>query len=82
LVEVAEDVEEDNARSSKVKADVYKHLMGVNDRERFGQEKKQDAGPAVVNIVFNTGINREPIQIDNAIPAEGRVIEPEPDEEH
>lgn len=76
LVEVAEDVEEDNARSSKVKADIFKHLMGVNDKERFGVAPKQDVGPVSVNIVFQTGINRDaPAQIDNAIPAEGRVVE-------
>lgn len=75
LVEVAEDVEEDNARSSKVKADVYKHLMGVNDKERFGQAPKQADVPSTINIVFNTGINREQISIDNAIPVEGKVID-------
>lgn len=74
LVEVAEDVEEDNARSSKVKADVYKHLMSVNDKERFGQAPKQDAGPPVVNIVFNTGVDRTPL------PAEVVVVNP--DDEH
>lgn len=76
LVEVAQDVEEENARSSKVKADIFKHLMGVNDRERFGQQKQEPVGPATVNIVFQTGINRdESPRIDNAIPAQGRVIE-------
>jgi hypothetical protein len=76
LVEVAERVEEDNARSSKVKADIFKHLMGVNDKERFGQAPKQDAGPTTVNIVFQTGISRDASpKIDSAIPAEGRVID-------
>lgn len=59
LVEVAEDVEEDNARSSKVKADIFKTLMSVNDKERFGQATKQEPSPPVVNIVFQTGIHRE-----------------------
>lgn len=75
LVQVAKDVEEDNARSSKVKADIYKHLMGVNDKERFGQAKQEAPAAATVNIVFQTGIQREaPAQVDNAIPVEGRVI--------
>jgi hypothetical protein len=74
LVEVAEEVDEDNARSSKVKADIMKHLMGVNDRERFGQQVKQDPAPATVNIVFQTGIQREPI------PVEGTVVNVEPSE--
>lgn len=76
LVEVADGVDEDNARSAKVKADIFKHLMSVNDRERFGAVKNEAPGPATVNIVFQTGIIRDaPAQIDNAIPAEGRVVE-------
>ena len=59
LVEVAEDVDETNARSSKVKTDIFKHLMAVNDKDRFGQQQKQDSAPPVVNIVFQTGIHRE-----------------------
>lgn len=61
LVEVAEDVEEENARSSKVKADVYKYLMGANDKERFGQAPKQDGNASVaISFTFNTGIDRDP----------------------
>lgn len=71
LVEVANEVEEDNARSSKVKADIFKHLMSVNDKERFGQAPKQDAATPTVNIVFQTGINRDPI------PVEGIVVQPD-----
>lgn len=71
LVEVAEDVEEENARSSKVKADIFKHLMGVNDKERFGTAPKQEAAAPTVNIVFQTGINRDPI------PVEGIVVNPD-----
>lgn len=79
LVEVADDVEEENARSSKVKADIFKTLMGANDRERFGQAPKADAGPVSVNIIFQTGIDRNSsVQIENAaIPAEGRVVDTE-----
>lgn len=74
LVEIAEEVEEDTARSSKVKADIMKHLMGVNDKERFGVAPKQDQGPVSVNIVFQTGITR-----DEPIPVEGQVVQPDSD---
>lgn len=76
LVEVAESVEERNARSSKVKADIFRHLMSVNDRERFGQSKSETPGPATVNIVFQTGIHREcPEQ--KTINADARVVDVE-----
>jgi hypothetical protein len=68
LVEVAEDVEEQNARSSKVKADIFKHLMGVNDRDRFGQAPKTDAAPPVVNIIFSTGIDRPQTEVIDVTP--------------
>jgi hypothetical protein len=79
LVDVADNVVEENARSSKVKADVYKHLMSVNDRDRFGnQTKVVGDATAPINITFNTGIVRDaPAQIDNAVPAVGRVVDDE-----
>lgn len=70
LAEVAETVEEENARSSKVKADIYKHLMAVDDKERFGGVNKEVAAAPVVNIVFQTGINREEPKIVPAIVVE------------
>lgn len=72
LVNVAETVEEENARSAKVKADIFKHLMAVNDKERFGVAPKQEASAPVVNIVFQTGINREPIPVEGTV-----VVEPD-----
>jgi hypothetical protein len=69
LANVAESVEEENARSSKVKADIYKHLMAVDDKERFGQAKSETAAAPAINIIFQTGIQR-----DEPIPVEGNVI--------
>lgn len=71
LAEVAESVEEENARSSKVKADIYKHLMAVDDKERFGGVQKEVAAAPVVNIVFQTGIDR------TEIPVEVEVVKPD-----
>jgi hypothetical protein len=74
LVEVAETVDETNARSSKVKADVYKHLMSVNDRERFGQQTKVvgDVNQPVT-FIFKSGIDRSPEP--EPIPVEGKVVD-------
>lgn len=70
IIEVAENVQEDTAKSSKVKIDAFKWVSEVGDREKFGSQTKLVGNAGLnVNIVFQTGIERA------AIPAEGTVIE-------
>lgn len=60
LEEAAETVDEKSARSARVKADIYKHLMAVDDRERFGQQTKVVGDPTQpVQFIIDTGIRRE-----------------------
>lgn len=71
LVELADKVKEGNAKSSKVKVDIYKHLMEVNDRERFGAQTKVVGDPnAPIQIFVNTGIDDD----DEPIKVEGRTL--------
>lgn len=60
LAELAETTDGFTSRADRVKADIYKHLMEVGDRERFGAQSKvtQEASTTVTFIV-DTGIRRE-----------------------
>lgn len=61
--DIAEKVKERNAKSSKVKLEAYKHLMAVNDRERFGQQTKVVGDPSKpISFVIDTGIHSLPMQ--------------------
>ena len=81
LAEVAETVKEYNAKSSKVKADIYKALMAVGDRERFGTQTKVVGDPnAPIAFIIDTGIRRQ--EQEPPIPVESRVINEGPPEDH
>lgn len=69
IANIADNVKEETSKSAKVKVDAWKYLAEVGDRERFGSQTKLTGVIPAVNIVFQTGIERE------AIPAEGTVIE-------
>lgn len=75
IVDVVDQVEENNAKSSKVKIDGLKWLAETDDRDKYGSQTKVTGGSPSVNIVFQTGITRE------EIPAEGKVIEQEEPED-
>lgn len=76
LQEVAKRVKESNAKSSKVKADVYKHLMAIGDREKYGQQTKIVGDPnQPVSFIVDTGIRR--LEKNPPIPAESRVVDAE-----
>lgn len=82
LQEVAETVKEGNAKSYKVKADIYKHLMAVGDKDQYGQQTKIVGDPnAPISFIVDTGIRRavspptinvESVVIDDG-PAEGNI---------
>lgn len=59
LAKLAKTVKNDTARADKVKADIYKHLMAVNDRDRFGSQTKVVGDPdAPISFVVETGIRK------------------------
>lgn len=62
LAKVADDVGEGNSKSAKVKSDIYKVLMAVGDRERFGEQRKNQDETKPLTIIFNTGIDRTELQ--------------------
>ncbi len=73
LALIADEVDETTSKSSKVKADVFKHLMEVGDRDRFGTQKKIIGDPnAPVSFIVDTGIRRLPEEA--AVPTEGRTL--------
>lgn len=67
-------VDDDTAKVAKAKADLLKHLMSVNDKERFGSSKVAEGVGAQITFVVNTGIQR--IEA-NVVPVEGAVIDAE-----
>lgn len=71
--DLADSVDEGTARSHKVKSEIYKHLMSVGDRDRFGAQTKVvgDASQPVTFIV-DTGIRR--LEAPEAVPTEGRTL--------
>jgi hypothetical protein len=83
LFELSEKVKENTSRSARVKADILKHLMSVNDRDRFGAQTKVVGDPnAPVSFIVDTGIRRSVEQIeDNPLEAESSVIEEVPVDE-
>lgn len=77
LYELSEEVTENSSRSARVKADILKHLMSVNDRDRFGAQTKVVGDPnAPISFIVDTGIRRSEEQIeDKPLEAESSVIE-------
>lgn len=85
IVEIAGTVEEDNAKSAKVKIDAYKHLAAVNNPDEYGPRTKISGDVnAPLSFIISTGIDRSEPQ-PAAIPAEAKVVEEEdgtdPDED-
>jgi hypothetical protein len=79
IVEIAETVDEDNAKSAKIRLDAYKHLAAVNDPEEYGSRTKISGDlNAPLSFIISTGIDRsEPENKVESIPAESRTIEEE-----
>lgn len=66
VIELAEDVDEDNAQARRVQIDAHKWAAKVNDPANYG-DKTQISGDAnaPISFVIDTGIRREePIEID------------------
>lgn len=58
--DLAEDVDEDTAKSARVKLEAYKHLSAVNDPDTYGQRIKHTGDPsAPIGFIVDTGIRRE-----------------------
>lgn len=76
LVEVVENVTEENAKSAKVKLDGYKHLAAVGDPDTYGSKTKisGDAN-APLSFVFQTGIDRQALEENPPIEAEGGTVD-------
>lgn len=77
IVEVVEGVEEDNAKSAKVKLDGYKHLAAVGDPDTYGSKTKVSGDSnSPLSFVFNTGIDRKKALEENLpIEVEGKEID-------
>lgn len=78
LHDVVKTVKEENAKSSKIKLDGYKHLAAVGDPDAFSGQKKEGSFTAPsLTFIFNTGIDRKPIESNPPIEVEGNVIDAE-----
>jgi hypothetical protein len=78
IVDIAEEVDEDNAKSAKVKIDAYKHLAAVGNPDEYGSKTKISGDPtAPLSFIFNTGIDRSPPkeEPEEAIPVESKEVE-------
>lgn len=74
IMEIAEDVDEDTAKSAKVKIDAYKHLAAVGNPDEYGSKTKISGDPtAPLSFIFNTGIDRSNPSSD-AIPVESKEV--------
>jgi hypothetical protein len=61
LYETMEQMDEDNLDSSKARIDALKYLAGVDDKQKYGNAKQELVASGPMQIIINTGINREPI---------------------
>lgn len=69
IANIADVVDEGTSKSAKVKTEIYKHLMAVGDRDRFGSQQKIVGDPnQPVTFLVDTGIRRD------AMAAGGEVI--------
>lgn len=70
---IADEVTEGTSKSAKVRAEIYRHLMTVGDRDRFSpQTKSIQESTSTVTFVVDTGIRR--VAENPPIPTEGRTI--------
>jgi hypothetical protein len=70
---IADEVDERNAKAMKVKADILQALMRFGNRDKFGEQKKiSTESTQTITFVVDTGIRRE---LAEAISTEGRTLD-------